>query len=487
MMAAMRRRWWVLLLAALPALPGVTAAGEPVLDLEGLTGTEWYGIYVLERKVGYLSAATELTELDATPVLVETASGRLFMKIEDEGFVYRLRFRSAHEAVAPYRLVLVETRELSKRSMEHLRIEREGDEFVVTRLVHGRRTTKRVPASKETLYDATTVERFLASGPEPGDTVSCVSFDSDELKDVEQTARLVEIVEEEWRGERRRVFVVRMHRPDSTSTRRYLEDGTMIRGTLGGVMTLELEDEATARTMPDEGDLFELRRDIPVEGLDVKGEDVATLKLLITGLPESVLSELPTQRVEGRADGALVVTLTPGTLPAGASLSDEDRERLAEYLKATDEIQADHERIRKRARRIVRRRRDPLEQARAISRWVYRHVEGEEFSDYETALDVLIHLKGDCTEHTLLFVALCRAAGLPAREVSGLVYAGPAERVFGMHQWAQVYVGEWVDVDPALNQCPVDATHIALDTEDDGWFEVLGAFSDIRIEVLRAE
>ena len=168
-------------------------------------------------------------------------------------------------------------------------------------------------------------------------------------------------------------------------------------------------------------------------------------------------------------------------------MGDADRERLSEYLEATEEIQADHARIRSRARRIVRRKRDPVEQARAVNRWVYRHVEGAEFSNYETALDVLVHLEGDCTEHALLFVALCRAAGLPAREVSGLVYAGPAERAFGMHRWAQVYVGAWVDVDPTLNQFPADATHIVLDTSGDGWFELFAVFPEVRIEVLSVE
>jgi transglutaminase-like putative cysteine protease len=118
---------------------------------------------------------------------------------------------------------------------------------------------------------------------------------------------------------------------------------------------------------------------------------------------------------------------------------------------------------------------------------VHRHVEAEAFTNYETALDVLIHLKGDCTEHALLFVALCRAAGLPARRVSGLVYAGPAERSFGMHAWAEVYVGQWVDVDPTLNQFPADATHIRLDVEGDRWFELLTAFDDMRIEQVGAE
>lgn len=477
----------VLVLAALVPVAGAGAAGEDVLEVEKLVGTVWYGLYVVGQKIGYMSETSERATLNGREVLTQTVRMRLLTKAGDRRLINRIELSSVFEAEAPYRLILVENEDRTAETTERLHIKREGDEFLVTRLLHGRTTSRRVAASAETLRDGLAVARFIAGGPEPGDTVTYISFDDDALADVEQSVRVVEIVEEEWRGEAQRVFVVEERGADAAYTGRYLEDGTIIRYSLGDVLTLKLETEAEARAVPKRGELFELRREIPVKGLDVAGEDIAKLTLVISALPERVLPELAMQRVEKRADGAFVVTLAPGALPAKASLSDEDRKRLAEYLEATDEIQADEARIRRRARRIVRREDDPLKQARAISRWVYRHVAGEEFSNYETALDVLIHLEGDCTEHTLLFVALCRAAGLPAREVSGLVYAGPAQRVFAMHRWAQVYVGDWVDVDPTLNQFPADATHITLDTEGDRWFDLLGAFGEIRIEVVRAE
>jgi hypothetical protein len=477
----------VLVLAAPCGAPGVAAGRDEAIDLDALVGTEWYGIYLLERKVGYACVTFELSDLDGVPVLVETARMRLLMKVGGQKMAVRIEMCRAHAAEPPYRLLLVQNEERTSTSLERLRVTRDGDEFLVTRLLHGRTTTQRVPASKETLHGAIAVERLVASGPAPGDSVSTVSFDEDKLADVEETAKVVEIVEEEWRGETRRVFVVETRDPDSTSVARYLDDGTLIDGSAGATVTLKLEDEATARRLPAEGELFELRRKIAVTGLDVDGDKVRTLTLAVEGMPDGVVPDLPTQRVERRDDGALVLTLTPAVVPLKPSVGDDDRERLGEYLEATDEIQSDHARIRSRARRIIGRKRSPVVQAWALNRWVHRHVQGTEFCNCETALDVLTHLKGDCTEHALLFVALCRAAGLPAREVSGLVYTGPAEHAFAMHRWAQVYVGAWVDVDPTLNQFPADATHIALDTAGEGWFELLAAFPETRIEVLSVE
>jgi transglutaminase-like putative cysteine protease len=73
--------------------------------------------------------------------------------------------------------------------------------------------------------------------------------------------------------------------------------------------------------------------------------------------------------------------------------------------------------------------------------------------------------KGDCTEHALLFVALARSAGIPARGVHGLVYANYGDGGPGLywHAWAEVRVGdEWIAVDPTFDQDVADATHITL-------------------------
>ncbi len=58
--------------------------------------------------------------------------------------------------------------------------------------------------------------------------------------------------------------------------------------------------------------------------------------------------------------------------------------------------------------------------------------------------------------------AATRAAGLPAREVAGLVYVEGVHPGFYFHQWAKVWVGKWIDVDPTFNQPLVDVTHIKL-------------------------
>ena len=84
-----------------------------------------------------------------------------------------------------------------------------------------------------------------------------------------------------------------------------------------------------------------------------------------------------------------------------------------------------------------------------------------------SALDVLELRQGDCNEHSVLFVALVRAIGIPSDIVVGLVYIDGG---FYYHAWTKVWIacptdgrrGRWIAVDPTFGQCIADATHIAL-------------------------
>jgi transglutaminase-like putative cysteine protease len=88
--------------------------------------------------------------------------------------------------------------------------------------------------------------------------------------------------------------------------------------------------------------------------------------------------------------------------------------------------------------------------ARATAAWVDGHIarKGMEHG-YASALDVYRTRAGDCTEHSLLTVAVLRAAGIPARPVVGLMY-GEAEGAFVGHMWVEVYADYWRTLD-ALN------------------------------------
>lgn len=70
---------------------------------------------------------------------------------------------------------------------------------------------------------------------------------------------------------------------------------------------------------------------------------------------------------------------------------------------------------------------------------------------------------GSCRDLTVLFIDVCRAAGLAARFVSGYAYAEDKSTQNQLHSWAQVYIpgGGWRGFDPSLGLAASDR-HVAL-------------------------
>jgi hypothetical protein len=130
---------------------------------------------------------------------------------------------------------------------------------------------------------------------------------------------------------------------------------------------------------------------------------------------------------------------------------------LAGFLTPAPLIESDDPRIQAQARLILAGEREPARAARLIHDWVSSHVERQVTPGPPSAVRVLAARRGDCNEHTVLYVALARAAGLPARSVAGLVYLGGR---FYYHAWPEVWLGDWVAVDPTLDQAPADAAHV---------------------------
>jgi len=132
---------------------------------------------------------------------------------------------------------------------------------------------------------------------------------------------------------------------------------------------------------------------------------------------------------------------------------------LARWLQPEPLIQSGDPRIVAQARLIVGggRNRTPDKAAELLTHWVHANVRRELTISVASAEKVLETRRGDCNEFTTLYVALARAAGLPSRTVSGLIYLNGR---FYYHAWPEVYLGDWVAVDPTFDQYPADAAHL---------------------------
>jgi hypothetical protein len=184
----------------------------------------------------------------------------------------------------------------------------------------------------------------------------------------------------------------------------------------------------------------------------------------------------------------LVVTRedsTPGTAPYTMPMPLAMRMSFRHEIGPEPLIQSGDARIVALARRIRGDSRDPLLVAKRINAWVHDSLTKTVSVTVPSAIQVLESRSGDCNEHTQLFVALSRAAGVPARITAGLVYVNGK---FYYHAWPEVFVGKWVAVDPTFGQFPADAGHLrfvygGLSRQA----ELLRLMGTLKIDVIRSE
>jgi hypothetical protein len=219
---------------------------------------------------------------------------------------------------------------------------------------------------------------------------------------------------------------------------------------------------------------------------------VSLLRLRVDGIPEErlVLSD-PRQSAEiSHQDGKLSVTYTiraTDESPAPVRTPNTEHRTPSPYLSPAPYLEVDDPRIRKQAHEIVGDATDPLEKARRIRAWVHAHMKPEmDIGIVRSASEVLTHPVGVCRDYAVLFTALARAAGVPARVCGGIVYFRDG---FYYHAWSEVQPvpgsDHWVAFDATLPTNFVDATHLKFAQGDPtAMFQAVRVVGQLKAEVL---
>jgi len=230
---------------------------------------------------------------------------------------------------------------------------------------------------------------------------------------------------------------------------------------------------------------------VPCRGQVQNPRTCRMLKIKMNGArisPQELAS--PRQIVADQEDRRVCLTVHAQPTPCQVGARGAAPEALRPLLASSPAIQADHPDMVRQARAIVGDETNSWKAAQAIGDWVFRAIEKKAAVSLPSALDVLARREGDCNEHTYLFVALARAAGLPAQIHVGLVYSemDGAPGAFYYHAWPSVYVGEWVELDPTLGQKTVDATHISVTQgEVADQMKLLGLLGQVSVEIVEEQ
>jgi transglutaminase-like putative cysteine protease len=215
-----------------------------------------------------------------------------------------------------------------------------------------------------------------------------------------------------------------------------------------------------------------------------------TLRLRITGIPDEslILSDARQRVVERMPTGGAVTAVyqmqareLPATaLPVVAGRAVKGTGD-APYLGITDPT------VVAKAAELAAGEKDRAVLARRVRAWVKGHMQKpNNVGTPRSAAEIMRSRDGVCRDYATLFAAVARAAGVPTRVCSGIVYMNDS---FFYHAWVECQLQEgddgWYAFDPTLDDDFVDATHIKFAQGDPSeMFAAVRVVGQIKAEVL---
>lgn len=111
------------------------------------------------------------------------------------------------------------------------------------------------------------------------------------------------------------------------------------------------------------------------------------------------------------------------------------------------------------ADKIVGEETNVIKAAEKVRKYVYSIIKANAgIGLIRDSSEILATKEGVCRDHAILSAAIMRAAGIPTRMVSGMVYA---QGQFFYHAWVEVFDGErWIGFDSTRPESRLSATHI---------------------------
>jgi len=431
----------------------------------------WYGMYLGGKKLGYAQLQARPTR-EGEPGAFVNSLEAVIVADGDENRLTDVRY---YAGKAPYGIVEIRAAEHSGDSAVQRRYVPEGRQLTVHTTIDGKEQPVRTISGTEETAWAVFAPFPDPESVSPGHRVNYAVFDLDEEEDEHHIAVVTEVRTERLAGVATRVAVLedRTEGEQSVTESRVARGGVVLSASMGGI-AIKLEEKAVAQSKVEGFDM--IADATPIQRDLGEPSDIERLALVVGVTAPFQPPDAPNQRVSKRTDGRFDVVIR--SIPGADATPEERRDALAE----TQDVDWRTPAIGKKAREIVAGATTDRERVEKLISWLYGELEKTLTSNVSTASQVLERMAGDCTEHALLFTALARSLGIPARSVGGVIYVGDDFRRFGWHAWNEVILdGKWVQVDPTWDESIANATHLKLGVE--GADDSAMAMGSLTIEV----
>ena len=459
--------------------PIVAQEKPPVIGAKELEPQiDWYGVYINDKKIGYCKIAREKVDdgiRDSFHLVMKLVS------MEQKAELSMIQ-SMVFETKAPFRLLRAHYTESDGKDKTTIGLQRSGDGFAPTHVAGGVTRKKDHGPIDYSFIDNTTSERWLRQAPKEGDKFDTKDFSIKELKLEPQHSTVKSVKKNILNGVPVTNYQVETESEQITMMSHYDGTGRLLSGKFA-IFDIRRETEEQAKNTEFSQDLFALSM-VKIDRPIGRTHNVRTLVVEVAGLEGARFDDGPRQTfLPGKEKGTALLKLGKNH---GKEAKASARE-IDENLKETLAYPITNAKIKALADQAVGDATTPEEKIKRIVDFVHGYVQPRYSASLPNIHDLLNRKYGDCKSYALLTTVLARAAGVPSREVSGLLYIGDDEKAFGGHAWNEVVLGGlWVPIDSSMGETEVNATHVSFGTQDraaKGLLETLGKLSFRLVEV----
>ncbi|TET36103.1 MAG: transglutaminase domain-containing protein [Planctomycetota bacterium] len=493
----------VFLLAAL--FQGSAAAGEKVKQpatgkkqwKEVNSKSYWYSMRMMRQKIGWARITEK--EIKSGDEVRKVTEDVFFMKLNRGGGEILEDTKTSRAVSDPDGRLITYHTESSSPGQESTitRIIRKGEKLIIINTVGATCKAKEVDVPEK--FSGELFREFMAKEYKVGLKVSGKVFNTGSQRVIDESYEIIAREDVEWMGRTVEAWVVNMTEKsgleDMTITVYVTDDEkeAPLKMTIaGGMIAVIRTSEQDAKDLSgdfDAGIEFSVKVSPPVRD----PESVRAAKVVLSGAPDAIYEFANQKKTKDLGGGRTewLFTSPDFSVDNALQIPVAAAEGIEKFLKPTVYIQSDSGKIKEKAKEIIGDEKNALHALRKISQWVYFNIGEKNFSvGFASAAETLKSRTGDCTEHSVLTIALARAVGIPARGADGFGFSGDA---FIYHMWVEGYVGKdtWVAVDPALGQPVPDALHIKLYHGDvspeaslDSTVRILKTLGRMKVEIL---
>jgi transglutaminase-like putative cysteine protease len=417
----------------------------------------WFGIYLDKERVGFYRQA-----------ISETPDG---YRMEGDGSVRMKVMGFSKEAAM--RETYVVGKDLAMRSFEVEQIingsasrlsGKVANNIIRIKSVTNGRTTEKQLKYKGEVYPGPALNLYpLMRDATPGKTYTILTFDPEEVKVKEVK---ISVLWADKTPDSQPALKLRNNLYPYVNNDIWVDDkgNTLLESVRDGLVITRAENPKQLGSFV--GDVALAKKDLIYDFSLVRSEPPIYNSKKLTGLSVEISGwndSLPLlqeggQTVEKSGEGRIVVK-TGRAVPEQAEQAKAAAPR-EEYLKPAEKIESDAPEIETKAKELAAGRKGAEEIAKALASWTSDWLR-DTVEDGGGAVASFKSRNGNCQTHARLYTALARAAGIPTRFVSGLVYLDG--KGFLYHSWAESLLnGRWVAIDPTYDQVPADPTHLKL-------------------------